>query len=581
MVIAAGNNGRGVLLCSWALPVLLAVQSPGAAAAPAQWDQPDLARYGEILEPSVAHPEVGRAYQVFERVRAVAGQPRRIRLVVVRGQGNAPWAMARPDGIVVLSLAGIAVALATADSVAQDARLAFILGHEMAHVVRRDGDNGGGEGLAPGPGGGDAAALAVARQNEARADAEGFVYAAVAGFDVASLAGDGRQEDFFSQWMRQTRIPEGPTHPPAAARAEQLRQSLHTLAGRIPFYYAGIGLAQTGRCREARFFLEKINAVFPSREVLAGIGHCLFLEARQGFGTQALPYWLPLPLDPETRAAALTATRGEGRPTPAALEALREARETLDLALRADPAYRPARFTAIAAALQAGESFAARTLVEEGLRHAPGDFDLQALGVLCDYRVGADRAARARAFRRLARLAADGKASAGLSYNVALLAEERGDRKQARNHWQSLRGRLARLPRPYRQTACARLAIPCPNATMAAVALGLPVTLGEDLLARGREGERRLAGWEAVPFEAGDIYGTLYYRRGQGLVLALRGYVELLMAEGEAVAAFPAAVCGETAKADGEALRPCGGGFAWVAGERIGRLWRVRGAEAP
>lgn len=76
---------------------------------------------------------------MFERVRAVADKnsKRLPRLVVVSSRAD-PWAIALPSGHVVLSKEAVAICHAQASLAESEARLAFVLGHELAHLAHDD-----------------------------------------------------------------------------------------------------------------------------------------------------------------------------------------------------------------------------------------------------------------------------------------------------------------------------------------------------------------------------------------------------------------------------------------------------------
>jgi Zn-dependent protease with chaperone function len=93
--------------------------------------------YGEVLP--AQDPKVARAHRVFERVRAVADKnsKRLSQLVVVNSRAD-PWAIALPDGHIVLSKQAVAICHQEASLEEAEARLAFVLGHELAHLAHDD-----------------------------------------------------------------------------------------------------------------------------------------------------------------------------------------------------------------------------------------------------------------------------------------------------------------------------------------------------------------------------------------------------------------------------------------------------------
>jgi hypothetical protein len=188
------------------------------------------------LADPVKEPLVARAQGLFERVRRAASLPaqRTARLLVIAARSN-PWAIALPDGHIVLSRGAVETCYPDADPDLGDARLAFVLGHELAHLAKDDFWHGEVHRALMG----DPAAHATKdllesasdadprkrpehrRLKEAQADDWGFVYAAVAGYPVHRLLGQGDGAarpggpGFFHFWLEQTQdgAADDPTHP--------------------------------------------------------------------------------------------------------------------------------------------------------------------------------------------------------------------------------------------------------------------------------------------------------------------------------------------------------------------------------
>lgn len=162
---------------------------------------------------------MARAYAIFERVRAAADRNTKFPVPVLRivDSPRDPWAIALPDGHIVLSKGAVEIAYRQATPEEGDARLAFVLGHELAHLAKNDfwhqqvyralmGDPGAGslqkllEQNADVAGADEKRRLDEAQLKEWAADDWGFVYAATAGYRVETLLGVPQtgQPDFFA-----------------------------------------------------------------------------------------------------------------------------------------------------------------------------------------------------------------------------------------------------------------------------------------------------------------------------------------------------------------------------------------------
>ncbi|WP_130470746.1 M48 family metalloprotease [Candidatus Magnetaquicoccus inordinatus] len=94
-------------------------------------------KYG-VVERS-ANPQVERAQQIFARVQDVADRrANRIPQLTVVNQVEQPWAFTLPDGHILLSLGAVQLCYRHVGQNEGDARLAFVLGHELAHLGNND-----------------------------------------------------------------------------------------------------------------------------------------------------------------------------------------------------------------------------------------------------------------------------------------------------------------------------------------------------------------------------------------------------------------------------------------------------------
>jgi predicted Zn-dependent protease len=146
--------------------------------------------YGELTEKQ--DPRVAEAHRVFKRVRSVADQnsKRLAKLVVINNKNNV-WAIALPAGHIFLSRQVLDIVHRNASVEIAEARLAFVLGHELAHLANDDFWHYEVESFMQNTA--DAQKISEfinqnfeARQAELAADDKGYLYAAMAGYQSIS-----------------------------------------------------------------------------------------------------------------------------------------------------------------------------------------------------------------------------------------------------------------------------------------------------------------------------------------------------------------------------------------------------------
>lgn len=310
-------------------------------------------RYGVL---GADEPAVQRVRAVFDRVARAAG--RRPGLVLDLGVLDTPRVLgqALPGGLVVVSR-GL-VELTGAD----DSALAFILGHELAHLLRDH------HAALPRPllGGGHPAPLEQLRayqEKELEADRLGVLFAALAGYQpmaalpiLQKVAADAR--------------PDG-LHPDPRARAHAISQQLADVAAHLEVFHLGLFLLGMGEHHDAARVLEHFVTVFPAREVLALAGTAWHREAL--LHAPPAPYQHLLVVDAWTRALRLRGAKAHlsPPPDPAFRRALDRAVILYRQAVEADPGYAPALNNLAAAHLDLDEPDLAFGYVARALKADP------------------------------------------------------------------------------------------------------------------------------------------------------------------------------------------------------------------
>jgi tetratricopeptide (TPR) repeat protein len=339
-----------------------------------------------------------RAYEIFERIVDVAGgRPGVVpRLYVTKTdtcQISLPISL--PDGSVVLSKDVLDICYA--DPVLGDDRLAFVLGHEIAHQLKDDfwhlrffqalrasGDPDlAGKILRSVIGADEEEMREKVIAKELQADEYGIVYASIAGFNTSAIVSEDPEVDFFEEWARvqdPSRI-EGVTavassHPPPKQRASYLRAHLRTILNRVDYFTLGLMLYQAGDYARSAMAFEDFLRSYPSREVyhnLACCHHQLALRHYRNWKGEETDrcFQLSLAADPVTQARKVQMRTGSRDPEDLFTKHIAQAIEFYRTAISRDPSYILSYNNLGAAFILTGEYYNAIATLLDGLKEAP------------------------------------------------------------------------------------------------------------------------------------------------------------------------------------------------------------------
>ncbi len=284
-----------------------------------------------------ADARVARAQHILTQLVRATGTWRgpTPRLFVLQ---EGPWELtlpiALPDGWIVLSKD--VLSLCYQEPVFGDDRLAFVLGHELAHLMQDHfwhikyfqswKQSQGATMPSAQPAG---LSLDQLQHQEFQADMHGILYATMAGFNPQAVVPNDRKVNFFQAWLQAWRplghrVTSSGTHPNAEQRDEVLRISLQRVAHQAAAFQAGLWWLYAGDYRRAVQAFKQFLDLFPAREVyhnLALSHHLLALQAYQLWqpNTPVIPFQLTLAIEPVTRANRLyaqTQRGGMGQKTP-------------------------------------------------------------------------------------------------------------------------------------------------------------------------------------------------------------------------------------------------------------------------
>jgi tetratricopeptide (TPR) repeat protein len=558
-----------------------------------------------------------RVYTVFARVLKVADKSSNAtpKLIVVNDRRSAV-AFVLADGSIVVSQRALDLVHEDAEPMLVDARLAFILGHELAHLADHDfweHEVNQTAGISAVREIGAAVDLDSAQQKkELKADDLGFLYAALAGFRVDRLLQTApANESFLSFWVNQIDAQDDQSYPTAQARTELLRLRLRERGEALHSFQFGSRLLAFGRYREAIELLREFQGQFPSREVFNNLGYAhLRLAVGKLAPEFAWHYWLPTLADLHTPLTRLTVTRastqsrGTWRIPVAAREDLLEAARYFELATSKDPRYAPAHVNlAIVLVLMSMDTSsvavpieAAHPLLRAELALAnaqaldPKDVSVRVLAQIVAFerrRAGNAEVAAPVPVDSVAPPGAPEDNSPAIAYNLARI---HADTPLARGYWQKTIAGLEALPQRIRELICEQrsaltqhvsvddLARRCrrPGSARqqrAAFPWTLPVQLSRDLLESPlTETERIRYGWRQTQLGYGKVFSG-----ESSSMLALDDITTMIVLKDVSGAADMLLRCcsqpqDRLALADGELWR-YDRWVAWIHDSQIREIW--------
>lgn len=355
-------------------------------------------------------PRVAKAHVIFNRVLKAAGTRYGVipRLFIIKENPfNVVLPISIPDGWIILSQQVLDMCFQ--DRKQGDDRLAFVLSHEIAHLLdddfwhmnffsalsllqeKRDVKQATVHEIEN-----IFTDTAKVEAKELRADERGILFAAMAGYDPYAIVGEPahNQNSFFHEWhkiLNVTRYNDARgtgNHPTATQRSTAILARLQQVGEQADLFRMGMILYQTGKFELAARAFGEFLRYFPSREVyhnLAVAHHQVALKYYQQKDEftkkHLLPFRLPVTADPYTRAA-FGVFRGRTVNQEKFQRHIKQAIKNYELAIDQDSDYVLAYQNLASAYLINGEPYKAIATLQDVVDHHPYNAALlNALGV--------------------------------------------------------------------------------------------------------------------------------------------------------------------------------------------------------
>lgn len=230
------------------------------------WTYRDYAKAGGEKD-----PRVRRAFNVFDKVLQFADKNSNFppRLFFVNKKKGLEARSLKEDSSVIFNPIALDMCYNGFNLKIGDARLAFVLGHELAHLtnspdfIERIGK--------------DLKNIEKKFHEELAADIQGAMLAAMAGYDIRDVF-EG-ENNIFHALARHTHIsysapPQNDTHPRFPIRLEAVRRKMRHVFKYSELYHAGLILYHVGSFLDASSTFREFAKEYPSREAFNNIGSC-------------------------------------------------------------------------------------------------------------------------------------------------------------------------------------------------------------------------------------------------------------------------------------------------------------------
>lgn len=251
-------------------------------------------RYGEVTERE--NSLVLNAKKIYEKLLDLV-EKKANGFIVIRTEGE-PWALSLPDGYIIMTYGALKICYAGVGEEEGNARVAFIISHELAHIAKNDFWHAYAftvlkrQEIAESTKQqlkkylkfdlDDKETRELIKRQELQADGYALTYMTMAAYDPYYII--GQDKDFFTYWVSQVTkkyIYDDPTHPSPKERAEFVKSQLKDIIDKLPFYNFAVKFYQMGDYENAIMLFREFNNYYQAKEVYNNIGLSYYQLALQ------------------------------------------------------------------------------------------------------------------------------------------------------------------------------------------------------------------------------------------------------------------------------------------------------------
>lgn len=504
-------------------------------------------------------PRTLLAFDVFERLKRAADTTaaRPPRLYIIETRGN-PYALSLMDGGIIINPTTLEFCYGTPGNIDRqkgDIRLAFIVGHEMAHLanndfnhkeafqdVRERGSRMAQKEFARYSG----ESMAEMRKKELLADKDGAIFAAMAGYRVSELF--WKKNDFLAYWARQVGIgryyDRDPAYPSPSNRLHVIRANLKAVTQRIELFKSGVLFYQKESYRDAADAFREFARKYPAREVYNNIGACYLGLALQrichDYSDDYFRFRLSVSIDDTTTAKSLRPRSEKDYLTDKYIyKHLNKAAKYFELAVRKDSADKNSRYNFAAALIWLRNYAGALSVCNELLNENPGDVLALNNKAVAFYLYGKEEDLETinGSMELLQRAHRSAPGNCEVLYNLGTLKMERERLAGAKLYWDKYLNLPVTPKDKYFERICKKLnrklpAVPAPTASPPPVPEGIRFD-GDDYIKIQKKWGKKYTFKSQLGSEENSGSGGLLIPlevmvKGNIRVLALDGQVELV-----------------------------------------------------
>lgn len=502
------------------------------------------------------NPLVEEAEKVFERVSAASDKRKSLfpRLVVIKGVGE-PWALAIPDGTVILTEGALNLCYKDVTPEQGRDRLALIFGHELAHLAKDDFRHEkmteAFKSFTPNK---LIDALGLLdkmtdankdnpnyqesiRLKEIESDSYAVIYMTMAGYNPKTIV-DNKGTNFIKEFVSQTGYDKS-IHPDPQERANSLLANMKNVANDLQLFRVGVFQYRLGNYEESKQLFDMFKKKFPSREVFNNIGLCQYQLAIKTLNAcdESLPlrFYLSTELDTETLGRSMQTRRTKGVATSDCMEKegyknyINDAIEHLKQAVDMDSDYIPSRINLASAYIMAGQYSKALSFADETLAIQPDLPQAKNNRAIALYLYGLSNNIDMvdTALTTLNEIASKNPSYSRSIFNTARIQSERGREAGASENWKA----FLKIE-PTGVYACAvKKALTIPDnrdeqCVEKSANLQSPFPFGKIQ----QKTAERLNKMEKKPYPQGDTQYEIY-EDGSATVFVIDDYIELVLTE--------------------------------------------------